>query len=126
MIVKLLIVGPLMRGLQGAIGGGLSIPGFNPIAGVTGHADGTNYAPGGWSLVGENGPELMNVPSGAQVLPNGKYPSGGGGTPNLGSNGDVTVTLNKAVDTAVGNSMSSGQGMRVLGNQYGVKQFMGQ
>lgn len=33
------------------------------------YASGTNYASGGWSLVGENGPELMNVPKGAQILP---------------------------------------------------------
>jgi TP901 family phage tail tape measure protein len=32
------------------------------------HAAGTNSAPGGWSLVGERGPELMNVPQGARIL----------------------------------------------------------
>ena len=33
-------------------------------------ASGTNYAPGGWSVVGENGPELINMPSGSQVKTN--------------------------------------------------------
>lgn len=32
-----------------------------------GFASGTNFAPGGWSLVGEEGPELMYVPRGAQI-----------------------------------------------------------
>ncbi|GIQ73186.1 hypothetical protein [Bradyrhizobium sp. RD5-C2] len=42
------------------------------------------------------------------------------------SNGDVTVTLRKMVDGAVGDSLSAGSGRRVLGSQYGVKQFTGQ
>ena len=35
-----------------------------------GFAGGTNYAPGGLALVGEKGPELVNLPAGAQVIPN--------------------------------------------------------
>lgn len=42
-------------------------------------AAGTDYAPGGLSLVGENGPELMNVPRGAQIIPNDILRQGGGG-----------------------------------------------
>jgi hypothetical protein len=39
---------------------------------VTGSfANGTNFAPGGLSLVGERGPELVNLPRGSQVIPNG-------------------------------------------------------
>jgi hypothetical protein len=34
-------------------------------------ASGTNFAPGGLSLVGERGPELVNLPRGSQVLPMG-------------------------------------------------------
>jgi hypothetical protein len=34
-----------------------------------GYAEGTNFAPGGLKWVGERGPELMNVPHGAQVIP---------------------------------------------------------
>lgn len=33
-------------------------------------ASGTNYAPGGLSLVGEHGPELVNIPRGSQVYSN--------------------------------------------------------
>jgi hypothetical protein len=120
----------------GAGTGGLAFPMF---------ADGTDNAPGGWSVVGEQGPELVNLNPGSQVLPNGVTPAGGAssGPPNLNvnvvnntgtqastttstaANGDVTVTLNKAVDTAVGNSITSGAGMRVLASQYGVKPFTG-
>ena len=42
------------------------------------------------------------------------------------SNGDVTVTLKKAIDGAVGDSLSMGAGRRVLAGQYGVKPFTGQ
>ncbi|WP_375782935.1 hypothetical protein ACE10Z_23765 [Bradyrhizobium sp. Pha-3] len=41
-------------------------------------------------------------------------------------NGDITVTLRKMVDGAVGDSLSTGTGRRVLGDQYGVKPFTGQ
>lgn len=35
---------------------------------VTGHASGTDNFQGGWSWVGENGPELMKLPQGTQIL----------------------------------------------------------
>lgn len=37
---------------------------------IPGFASGTNYAGGGWSMVGENGPEAMYVPQGAQIKTN--------------------------------------------------------
>ena len=43
------------------------------IAGIGhlfGFAGGTDFAPGGLSVVGERGPELVNLPRGAQVIPN--------------------------------------------------------
>lgn len=40
--------------------------------GVPGYAMGTNSAIGGLSIVGESGPELMNVPSGAQIATAGQ------------------------------------------------------
>jgi hypothetical protein len=85
---------------------------------------------------------MRNVFWAGQVVP---FASGGGGgkAPNViinnhtdaqpqvsaSSNGDVTVTLRKTVDAMVGamvgDSLSTGTGMRVLGRQYGVKQFAG-
>lgn len=35
-------------------------------------ASGTNFAPGGLSIVGEQGPELVNLPRGSQVIPAGR------------------------------------------------------
>lgn len=35
-------------------------------------ASGTNFAPGGMALVGERGPEIVNLPRGASVTPNNK------------------------------------------------------
>ncbi|WP_431014679.1 hypothetical protein [Bradyrhizobium pachyrhizi] len=42
-------------------------------------AGGTDSAPGGLSLVGENGPELVNLPRGSQVIPNDVLRGGGAG-----------------------------------------------
>jgi hypothetical protein len=36
------------------------------------YAKGTDFAPGGLALVGEQGPELVNLPRGSQVIPNNK------------------------------------------------------
>jgi hypothetical protein len=109
MVIKMLIIQPLMRSLQGGLGGSSLLPGvagsslFGPLApvvapvgAVTGFATGTDSAPGGWSMVGENGPELMNVPKGAQILPSGQTPNGGNSTMHVninlaGANGDETI-----------------------------------
>ncbi len=47
-----------------------------------GYVQGTSFAPGGLALVGEMGPDLVNLPRGSQVIPN----------PRL--EGDVHVHLN--------------------------------
>jgi hypothetical protein len=55
--------------LGSLFGGGLSsadIAKYTPMTGL--FADGTNYAPGGMAIVGERGPELVNLPQGAQVF----------------------------------------------------------
>jgi hypothetical protein len=72
-------------------GGGLSsaqIAKYTPLTGL--FADGTNYAPGGMAIVGERGPELVNLPQGSQVFSNQKSRdmmrgggSEGGGARNL-------------------------------------------
>ncbi|WP_017993948.1 phage tail length tape measure family protein [Rhizobium leguminosarum] len=64
--------GGLFGWLSGLFGG------FKPIGaqatlaasgGISGlFADGTNYAPGGMAIVGERGPELVNLPQGSQVF----------------------------------------------------------
>lgn len=59
--------------------------------GVFASARGTNYAPGGVTLVGEEGPELVNLPRGAQV----KTASQTAGM--LGGGGGITVNINGPV-----------------------------
>lgn len=62
--------------------------GFQSIlTSVPAFAQGTNYAPGGLSLVGERGPELVNLPRGSQVFSNRELRGMGGGKL------DVTVTM---------------------------------
>lgn len=48
------------------------------------HANGTSFAPGGLSLVGERGPELVNLPRGSRVTPNNKL--GGSNVYNITGN----------------------------------------
>lgn len=48
------------------------------LGGLASFASGTNFAPGGLSLVGERGPELVNLPRGSQVIPNHELSAGGG------------------------------------------------
>lgn len=79
-IIKLLVVGPLMRSLQGGFGGLLDFGGGGSGSAMgsiqvgsqlfPAFAGGTDYAPGGPAIVGENGPEIVNLPRGAQVVPN--------------------------------------------------------
>lgn len=68
-----------------------------PIPSVPAFARGTDFAPGGVALVGERGPELMNVPRGSQIVPNYKTMQGGG-------NG---VTVNIYSPTAINPSEAS-------------------
>ena len=74
----------------GAAAGGVAAALFTKAIGsigVKGFARGTNNAPGGMALVGEQGPELINLPRGSQVFPTPKTNamlSGMGG-------GDITV-----------------------------------
>lgn len=61
----------------GGFGGGGSSGFGNPSLDLSawtaaGYANGTDYAPGGLAWVGEDGPELMNVPRGAQIIPHGE------------------------------------------------------
>lgn len=71
----LLGTGPLagLFGSGGFFGGAATsafIPGILSGARIGLFAKGTNSAPGGLAIVGEEGPELVNLPRGAQVIPN--------------------------------------------------------
>ncbi|QPF83938.1 hypothetical protein IC762_30495 [Bradyrhizobium genosp. L] len=68
--------------LASGTGGAFYGPGF---------ASGTDNAPGGMSLVGENGPEILNIPKGAQVIPNDILRNGGGGGVNVNAGSTVVI-----------------------------------
>lgn len=99
-----------LLGFIGAtIGGGAVIGLFNKLVSsikVPGFALGTNYAPGGLALVGERGPELINLPRGSQVTPNNKLGNLVGGAANVNLNGefvlrgqDLVVAFEKQITT---------------------------
>ena len=48
-----------------------------------GYATGTYNHPGGYAVVGERGPEIVDLPRGSKVYPNGEIPDGMGGGPNV-------------------------------------------
>lgn len=63
-----------------ATGGGSGILGsvFKFLGGsIPGFASGVTNFSGGLALVGEQGPELVNLPGGSDVIPNGKFGMGG-------------------------------------------------
>ena len=74
-VTRRLITEPLSDGItefvKGAFKGGGGIGGFFSSL-FPAFASGTNFAPGGMALVGEQGPELVNLPRGSQVIPNHK------------------------------------------------------
>ncbi|MBX4884045.1 hypothetical protein HJA90_10665 [Rhizobium bangladeshense] len=62
--------GGLWGWLTSLFGGGSSTVGSASSAfNVRGYASGTDFAPGGVAMVGEDGPELVNLPRGSQVIP---------------------------------------------------------
>lgn len=69
----------------GAIGGGswANVSGVLSDSGISQFASGTDFAPGGLSLIGEQGPELMNVPMGSSITPNSALKNMGGHTVNI-------------------------------------------
>ncbi|WP_052761964.1 phage tail tape measure protein [Aurantiacibacter luteus] len=93
--------------LEGVLGIGLQIAGIvtgkSQFAGsIPRFANGTNFAPGGLSLVGERGPELVNLPRGSQVIPNHELRGGGSQNVNVTvgidpRNGNVTAFVDGRV-----------------------------
>ena len=57
---------------------------------VNQYATGTYNHPGGMALVGENGPEIVDLPMGAKVYPNGVVPN------NMGSYNMFNITISAA------------------------------
>ena len=75
------------------------------------YASGTSYAKGGLSLVGERGPELINLPTGSRVLNSGET------SKHLGAN--IVLNLNIA-GNVIGNREFINQIEQVLGRKLAV------
>ncbi|MDK4720136.1 hypothetical protein PH552_12355 [Rhizobium sp. CNPSo 3968] len=86
--------GGLFSSLLG-LGGGAFPPAPTPSIGL--YANGTNSAPGGLAWVGERGPELVNLPRGAQVVPNHRLTASNQNDAS-GSASGVHVTVGVTVD----------------------------
>jgi hypothetical protein len=78
--------------------------------GLGGFARGTPYAPGGLAVVGEHGPELVDMPRGARVWPNGTGPKAANDSVvQVENHFHVTGTINSAtvrqIERGVGDSV---------------------
>lgn len=73
---------------------------LSPLLKAGNHATGTSYASGGLTWVGENGPELINLPRGSGVMPNymARQFGGSGGDTNITISGNITITTPEAAD----------------------------
>jgi hypothetical protein len=86
--------------LGGGRGGGGSLIGSIIGALIPGFANGTNNAPGGLALVGERGPEIVNLPRGSQVLPNHIVNARSGSAPPVIKNYNINVSADNSVTPA--------------------------
>jgi len=73
---------------------------------VPGYWSGVQNAPGGWSMVGERGPEAMYVPKGSTILPTGSMPDSGPQVIQLVVDGRVLAQI---VDNHQTRSMKQGR-----------------
>ena len=80
--IQKMIIGPIAKAIFGGSGGGSAASSaitVDTTGNIFNHfAAGTNNAPSGMALVGENGPELVRFRGGQQVIPNNMLNSGGG------------------------------------------------
>lgn len=90
-----------MKSSSGSSSFGIPLPGSGRIKGF---AMGTDFAPGGWAMVGERGPELVNLPRGSQVIPHNRM--GGRGNTVITN---INVSENTSKATASQIAMKSGQ-----------------
>lgn len=85
----------LGKGPFGGGGGGL-IGSFLAGLGIPFFASGTNFAPGGLAVVGEKGPEIVNLPRGAKVIPNHQIAGPRVPTPVMGASA-ASATINMPI-----------------------------
>lgn len=86
-----------------AIGAAFGMKGLGKASlGIARNAKGTDFFGGGLSLIGENGPELVGMPRGAQVVPNNLLRNAFTAPSNGGPSNSVTnITTNVHANDAV-------------------------
>lgn len=86
---------------------------WNPLTGVAGmigkHANGTNYYKGGYTWVGEHGPELMKLPGGTQIKSNSQT--------NKILSGGKEINLNIKIDTFIGEESFADKCGQIVGRK---------
>lgn len=108
--IRAAITGPIVRAIGGGFGGGPVDVGSATSVGQ--NASGTDNWRGGPTWVGERGPEIVNLPRGAQVIPNNVARGMGGG----GITNNISVVNNAGADVKqqTSRNASRGQDMRIV------------
>ena len=76
------------------------------------YATGTYNHPGGYAVVGERGPEIVDLPRGSKVYPNGEFPDGMGGGTNVW-NISINASSVREFNDIVALAKSARQSMRM-------------
>lgn len=94
------IIGGITSAISSVASLGSKVGGVLHAAHIPGFASGTSYAPGGMAWVGENGPELVNLPRGSQVIPNKESMAiaGSSGSATFNMYGNINLGDASAVD----------------------------
>lgn len=102
--------------IEGSGAGTTSSWGSDRYRGWGRNAAGTNYWRGGMSWVGEDGPELLDLPRGSRVIPNGKSMAMAGSFDALGEDQLLelrrqTDRLDRLISMQSGSSIAQSRGM---------------
>nr|WP_196107484.1 MULTISPECIES: phage tail tape measure protein [unclassified Ochrobactrum] len=89
--------GSLLGGIFGGGGSGYFPPAPSMGGGIGMYARGTTFAPGGTAIVGEEGPERVELPRGSKVTPNHMLGKEGSGSrsQNVNVQSDIRVSVDK-------------------------------
>lgn len=105
-------------GTWGVAGGFMAGTGMPGIFGIPGMAEGGTVGRSGLSWVGEQGPELLRLPQGAQVIPNGPSMAMAANQNQNNDNGGMTVIIEKIEASSYAAGAAAAQGF-----QDGMKQW---
>ena len=112
-LVAAFLLPPGFRGAQiaKATAGLAAVSSVRALAnsGINEFAQGTDFSPSGAALVGERGPEIVNLPQGAQVVPNQNI------TNNTNDNKSISIQVNANDPITLVNELRQTYGLDVFG-----------